>query len=56
VEITTHVFDFARRISIETSVPDTKVKKIVDTMQHNLTRWNYQRKIFLYDVESHDID
>ena len=50
------MFDFARTISIETSVPDTKVKKIVDAMQHNLTQWNYQRKMFLYDVESPDID
>ena len=30
--MTKRLFDFARRISIETIVPDTKVKEIVDAI------------------------
>ena len=33
--------EFARRIRVETIVPDTKVKEVIDG---NQTRWNYQGK------------
>ena len=49
----TFVPEFARRIRVETIVPDSKVEKIINAIKQSGT---YQGKIFISDIsESHEI-
>ena len=50
IELTKRLFGFAHKIRVETIVPDTKVKEIVDTTKHDGT---IRGKMLISDVLDH---